>query len=145
MQPDAKKADTPHDPDIRIEEDPVSSLLAHYSMFEETLGMNTARGVVVPSRVPRSGPMRRLPLHRESQDAPSHDETGSSGLPHPGRHFPPLVAVIPAYNEELTIGTVVLAARPHVGRVIVVDDGSTDRTARIAELAGAEVIRNPTN
>jgi len=39
------------------------------------------------------------------------------------------------------IGSVVLQARQHADRVIVVDDGSTDRTAAIARLAGAEVIR----
>ncbi len=52
-----------------------------------------------------------------------------------------VVAVIPAYNEEVAIGSVVLRARRYVDMVIVVDDGSTDKTAEIAELAGAEVIR----
>jgi len=56
-----------------------------------------------------------------------------------------LAAVIPAYNEGLVIGSVVLQAKQHVDRVIVVDDGSTDRTAEIARLAGAEVIRMPEN
>ncbi len=50
-------------------------------------------------------------------------------------------AVLPAYNEELVIGSVVLRTRQFVDRVIVVDDGSTDRTAEVAKLAGAEVIR----
>lgn len=54
------------------------------------------------------------------------------------------IAVIPAYNEELTIGQSVLLARKQVDRVIVIDDGSMDRTAQIAVRAGAEVIRNPT-
>jgi len=52
-----------------------------------------------------------------------------------------VVAVVPAYNEELAIGSVVLEARKHVEEVIVVDDGSTDRTAEIAGLAGAVVLR----
>jgi glycosyltransferase involved in cell wall biosynthesis len=52
-----------------------------------------------------------------------------------------LYAVLPAYNEELVIGTVVLRTRQFVDRVIVVDDGSTDRTAEVAKLAGADVIR----
>jgi len=56
-----------------------------------------------------------------------------------------LAAVIPAYNEGLVIGSVVLQAKKHVDRVIVVDDGSTDRTAEIARLAGADVIRMPEN
>lgn len=52
-----------------------------------------------------------------------------------------LVAVIPAYNEEVAIGSVVLKTRKYVDRVIVVDDGSKDRTAEVAMLAGAEVVR----
>jgi glycosyltransferase involved in cell wall biosynthesis len=49
--------------------------------------------------------------------------------------------VIPAYNEELVIGSVVLKACKIVQKVIVVDDGSSDRTADVARYAGAEVIR----
>ena len=52
-----------------------------------------------------------------------------------------VTAVIPAYNEELFIGSIVLKARQIVERVIVVDDGSTDRTSELATYAGAEVIR----
>jgi len=55
--------------------------------------------------------------------------------------FKGLYAVLPAYNEELVIGSVVLRTRQYADRVIVVDDGSTDRTAEIAKLAGAEVIK----
>jgi glycosyltransferase involved in cell wall biosynthesis len=54
----------------------------------------------------------------------------------------PIVAVIPAYNEERYIGSVVLKTRKHVDTVIVVDDGSTDLTAEIAEAAGAIVLRH---
>ena len=56
-------------------------------------------------------------------------------------HRKGLCAVLPAYNEELVIGTVVLRTKPYVDRVIVVDDGSSDRTAEVAKLAGAEVIQ----
>ena len=52
-----------------------------------------------------------------------------------------VVAVVPAYNEELAIGSVVLETKKYVEEVIVVDDGSTDRTAEIAGLAGAVVLR----
>jgi len=44
---------------------------------------------------------------------------------------------MPAYNEERYVGSVVLQARQYAAEVIVVDDGSADRTARVAELAGA--------
>lgn len=56
-----------------------------------------------------------------------------------------VVAIIPAYNEERYIGSVVLQARKYVDTVIVVDDGSSDATAEIAEAAGALVIRHPQN
>lgn len=58
---------------------------------------------------------------------------------------PRVVAVIPAYNEEIAIGSVVLGALFHVDKVIVVDDCSRDRTAKLAEMAGAHVIRMPQN
>lgn len=56
-----------------------------------------------------------------------------------------VVAVIPAYNEERFIGSVVLQARSLVDVVIVVDDGSTDNTAGIARAAGATVLRHEQN
>jgi glycosyltransferase involved in cell wall biosynthesis len=56
-----------------------------------------------------------------------------------------VLAGIPAYNEARYVGSIVLQARQYVDEVIVVDDGSTDNTARIAELAGATVIRHNQN
>lgn len=56
-----------------------------------------------------------------------------------------ITAIIPAYNERLTIGSVVISTKIHVDKVIVVDDGSNDHTAEIAEIAGAEVIKHPEN
>lgn len=56
-----------------------------------------------------------------------------------------VVAVIPAYNEERFIGSVVLKTLQYVDEVFVVDDGSTDCTAEIAQLAGAIVVRQPHN
>ncbi len=60
-------------------------------------------------------------------------------------NLPHITAIIPAYNEELTIGSVVIAASGFVDHVIVVDDGSTDHTTEIAEKAGAEVIKHTHN
>jgi len=51
-----------------------------------------------------------------------------------------LCAVLPAYNYETVIGSIVLQTLQYADRVIVVDDGSSDRTADVAKLAGAEVI-----
>ncbi len=56
-----------------------------------------------------------------------------------------VVAVIPAYNEERFIGSVVLKARQYVDSVIVVDDGSADDTATIARNAGAVVVQHRIN
>ena len=55
--------------------------------------------------------------------------------------------VIPAYNEEATVAEVVSVARKlsYVDEVIVVDDGSTDRTVEEAESAGATVISHIMN
>jgi len=51
--------------------------------------------------------------------------------------------LIPAFNEAATIGEVLerIAALGLDAQVIVVDDGSTDQTAAIAEEAGATVVR----
>jgi glycosyltransferase involved in cell wall biosynthesis len=55
--------------------------------------------------------------------------------------------VIPAFDEEQAIGEVVreLLARHAWREVLVVDDGSSDRTAERAAEAGARVIRHPYN
>jgi glycosyltransferase involved in cell wall biosynthesis len=52
-----------------------------------------------------------------------------------------LCAVFPALNDEKITGSLVLCAKQYADRVIVVDDGSSDRTAEVAKLAGADVIR----
>ena len=66
---------------------------------------------------------------------------------HPERGITPqnIIVVLPAYNEEVSIGSMVLLTRLHADNVIVVDDGSLDRTAEIAREAGAEVILHQIN
>ena len=59
-----------------------------------------------------------------------------------------LIAVIPAYNEESTVATVVKEVRQACSdrvEVVVVDDGSSDATATTAAAAGATVLRLPVN
>jgi glycosyltransferase involved in cell wall biosynthesis len=53
--------------------------------------------------------------------------------------------LVPAYNEAATIGEVLqrIAGLGLDANVVVVDDGSTDDTAAIAEAAGATVVRQP--
>jgi len=54
--------------------------------------------------------------------------------------------LIPAYNEEANVRQVVQAALgAALGPVLVVDDGSRDRTKEAAERAGAEVLQLPEN
>jgi glycosyltransferase involved in cell wall biosynthesis len=56
-----------------------------------------------------------------------------------------IAAVIPAYNEEKHIGDVVRRTRQMLDNVLVVDDGSGDKTAERARDAGAEVIVHEQN
>jgi glycosyltransferase involved in cell wall biosynthesis len=56
-----------------------------------------------------------------------------------------ITAILPAFNEEVSIGSMVLHAKQHSDHVVVIDDGSEDRTSEMAKLAGAEVIRHPKN
>ena len=56
-----------------------------------------------------------------------------------------IVAAIPAYNEEYTIGRIVLLSQKYVDKVLVCDDGSRDLTGEIAERLGAIVIRHEKN
>lgn len=58
---------------------------------------------------------------------------------------PGLVAVVPAFQEEVTLGAVIDAALPYVEVLIVVDDGSIDRTAEIAQARPVHLIRHPEN
>jgi dolichol-phosphate mannosyltransferase len=52
-----------------------------------------------------------------------------------------VIAIAPAYNEELKIGQVVARTpRDVVDRLLIVDDGSTDATAAVARAGGAEVL-----
>ncbi|MCD6218283.1 glycosyltransferase family 2 protein [bacterium] len=58
-----------------------------------------------------------------------------------------VTVIIPAYNEEMNIGNVIKqiqAVEPKY-KILVVNDSSTDKTAEIAESAGAFVINHPYN
>lgn len=55
---------------------------------------------------------------------------------------PPIAVIIPALDEEKSIGHVLQAIPRRIAKlVIVVDNGSSDRTARVARANGAQVFR----
>ena len=56
-----------------------------------------------------------------------------------------LVAIIPAFNEEEALPDVIAKTLKYVDKVIIVNDGSIDKTAEVAIGAGAEVINHSTN
>jgi glycosyltransferase involved in cell wall biosynthesis len=66
------------------------------------------------------------------------------------RTRPAISVVVPAFQAETTIGQCIHSLReqtlsPEEYEILVVDDGSTDRTAREAQRAGAQVLRLPRN
>ena len=91
--------------------------------------------------VPAPGMFGRLRLARATAAA-------VGGAP-PSALQGPVVLFLPAHNEEATVGAVVRRAPETVAglpvQVLVVDDGSTDATAREAAEAGAEVLTVATN
>jgi glycosyltransferase involved in cell wall biosynthesis len=56
-----------------------------------------------------------------------------------------VLVVIPAFNEEANVAAVITDVKREGYDALVVDDGSTDRTGEVAELAGAVVLRLPVN
>jgi glycosyltransferase involved in cell wall biosynthesis len=64
-------------------------------------------------------------------------------FPSAGGNASCVAAIVPALNEEKTVGEIVrtLKASGLISEVIVVDDGSVDRTSEVAEAAGGHVVR----
>lgn len=59
--------------------------------------------------------------------------------------FMNLVVIIPAYNEEKNIRQVISGVKKYTNNIIVIDDGSADRTSQIAKMTGAKVYRHLIN
>lgn len=89
-------------------------------------------GQIPPNRVNKPARLTEIPA---TEREPSDNK----------RDGPEVIAVIPAYNEERFLGSVVLKVKGYVDKVIVIDDGSRDATSEVARLAGAKVIRHDTN
>ena len=73
---------------------------------------------------------------------PSREKTVDTQFPHSAKRS---IVAIPCYNEEKTIGSTVLKAKQYADEVVVIDDGCTDDTAKIAQIAGAVVVRHGGN
>ena len=56
-----------------------------------------------------------------------------------------IVVAIPCFNEDRFIGSVVAKSRKYADEVIVIDDGSYDDSAQVAEIAGASVYKHEVN
>jgi len=54
-------------------------------------------------------------------------------------------AAVPARNEQKNIADVIKKAKKYVGNVVIVDDGSTDSTRKLAEKSGAVVLAHVVN
>jgi glycosyltransferase involved in cell wall biosynthesis len=74
------------------------------------------------------------PMDMTEFDAKSHGSVSSS-----------VMVGIPCYNEEVAIGSLVIRASQYADQVVVLDDGSTDKTAEVARLAGAHLLIHDTN
>lgn len=70
-----------------------------------------------------------------AEDVPPEDPAGTQ-----------IATLIPAYEEAANVAPVVRAAlAAHLGPVLVIDDGSRDRTSQVARAAGARVLTLETN
>ncbi len=108
----------------------------------------------IPRSIGQESPIDIPALHCEVQEqvnplrtpaAPGHrwmvnETTDATAIPSRRSGRMRTLAAIPCFNEEVAIGSVVLMARLHADEVLVVDDGCTDGTAKVARDAGATVI-----
>jgi glycosyltransferase involved in cell wall biosynthesis len=97
---------------------------------------------------PRRSPARRQGIHRAGwrRDQLPLRDVGGSGLP--GKTLASRTSiVVPAFNEGTAIGPLIasLAAEAAWVEILVIDDGSTDDTAKRAAEAGAIVLTHPYN
>jgi len=56
-----------------------------------------------------------------------------------------VVICIPAYNEEKTIAKLIIDSKKYSDQIIVIDDGSSDYTSKIAKELGVELVQHKKN
>ncbi len=56
-----------------------------------------------------------------------------------------IAVLLPAFNEEVSIASMVILSSKYADEVIVIDDGSSDRTSELSADSGATVLRHTTN
>jgi glycosyltransferase involved in cell wall biosynthesis len=90
-------------------------------------------------RFPDASKLESIRVRQLTQQAASSEASAVVGVR--------TLAIVPALNEEHAVGRVIAEIRQYDPRVevLVVDDGSTDRTALVAEAEGARVVRLPFN
>ena len=77
----------------------------------------------------------------QNKEVMSPTKTSSASSP----KNPSVWVVVPLYNEAEVITEVITGLKVNFGNVLCVDDGSSDDSARLAETAGARVLRHPLN
>ncbi len=92
----------------------------------------------------------KITTHHTSGEIIPRTRLGEDSQTPLGRHLQKLVVIIPALNEEATIQAVIRGIPTtfqgiSVVEVLVIDDGSTDKTSTLARTAGATVIRHKHN
>lgn len=125
---------------VAVGVDPATGLAVVLAAHAVKTVYSLAAGAVALA-VPSPGMLGRFRLPRERAPRPAaHAAAGPDA---------PVVLFMPAYNEETTVGAVVARVpdevHGHPVRCLVIDDGSTDRTAEVAASAGATVVRSATN
>jgi glycosyltransferase involved in cell wall biosynthesis len=93
-------------------------------------------------RVDFAWPLPKMRKFNELAGSTSDVETGRPRAKHPMR----VLTAIPVYNEEAHLEAVLTEVLRHAEDVLVVDDGSKDRTPELLRsFPGVQVIRHPTN
>lgn len=100
---------------------------------------NSSSGVIIPEDSATPLNLERTIEHHDGDSFRVEAITEKKAL------APEVLVAIPAFNEAATIEQVVQTACSYANTVIVVDDGSTDETAKLARSAGAEVIEHEAN